>query len=101
MLSFVSVHQGGHCAREEFLYELKAGPAGGLRPPSGPAATRRSPGSRSHPTDQGEPKLLRARLVGPRRGREQAETKGQQRTATVNNTAGQVKDRLAGRRPRP
>jgi hypothetical protein len=24
---------------EEFLYELKAGPEGGLRPPSGPAAT--------------------------------------------------------------
>jgi hypothetical protein len=33
-----SVQQGNHCAREEFLYELKAGPAGGLRPPSGPAA---------------------------------------------------------------
>jgi hypothetical protein len=31
-------------SREEFLYELKAGPAGGLRPPSGPAATRREPG---------------------------------------------------------
>jgi single stranded DNA-binding protein len=30
-------------SREEFLYELKAGPAGGLRPPSGPATTRRSP----------------------------------------------------------
>ena len=29
--------------REEFLYELKAGPAGGLRPPSGPAAPRRPP----------------------------------------------------------
>jgi len=27
---------------EKFLYELKAGPAGGLRPPSGPATTRRS-----------------------------------------------------------
>ena len=33
---------------EEFLYELKAGPAGSLRPPFGPAATRRSPGSRPH-----------------------------------------------------
>jgi hypothetical protein len=32
-----SVQQGNHCAREEFLYKLKAGPAGGLRPPSGPA----------------------------------------------------------------
>jgi hypothetical protein len=35
--------------REEFLYELKAGPAGGLRPPSGPATTRQSPGNRPHP----------------------------------------------------
>jgi hypothetical protein len=30
----------------DFLYTLKAGPAGGLRPPSGPATTRRPPGSR-------------------------------------------------------
>jgi hypothetical protein len=30
-----SVQQGNHCAREDFLYELKAGPAGGrLRRPS-------------------------------------------------------------------
>jgi hypothetical protein len=35
---------------ETFLYALKAGPAGGLRPPSGPAATRRSPRNRPHPT---------------------------------------------------
>jgi hypothetical protein len=45
---------------EDFLYELKAGPAGGLRPPSGPAATRRSPGNRPHPSspeskDSGRP----------------------------------------------
>jgi hypothetical protein len=29
--------------------DIKAGPAGGLRPPSGPAATRRSPGRRPYP----------------------------------------------------
>jgi hypothetical protein len=29
--------RAGELRREEFLYELKAGPAGGLRPPSGPA----------------------------------------------------------------
>jgi len=34
---------------EDCLYELKAGPPGGLRPPSGPAATRRSPGNRPRP----------------------------------------------------
>ncbi|MDP9145072.1 MAG: hypothetical protein M3N43_10330 [Actinomycetota bacterium] len=35
MLAFRSVQQGNHCVREEFLYELKAGPAGGrLRRPS-------------------------------------------------------------------
>jgi hypothetical protein len=39
MLAFRSVQQSNHCAREEFLYELKAGPAGGLRPPSGLATT--------------------------------------------------------------
>jgi hypothetical protein len=34
---------------ETFLYTLKAGPAGGLRPPSGPATTRWSLGNRPHP----------------------------------------------------
>jgi hypothetical protein len=35
MLAFGTVQQSNHCAREEFLYELKAGPAGGrLRRPS-------------------------------------------------------------------
>jgi hypothetical protein len=35
MLAFRFVQQSNHCAREEFLYELKAGPAGGrLRRPS-------------------------------------------------------------------
>jgi hypothetical protein len=42
----------GECRREEFLYELKAGPAGGLRPPSGPAATRRPPGQPASPSRQ-------------------------------------------------
>jgi hypothetical protein len=41
--------RAGEVRREEFLYELKAGPAGGLRPPSGPAAMRRAPGSRPDP----------------------------------------------------
>jgi hypothetical protein len=49
MLAFRSIQQGNHRVGEEFLYELKAGPAGGLRPPSGPAATRRSPGNRRQP----------------------------------------------------
>jgi hypothetical protein len=35
---------------EDFLYTLKAGPAGGLRPPSGPAATRRLPRGRPRRT---------------------------------------------------
>jgi hypothetical protein len=35
MLAFRSVQQGNHRVGEEFLYELKAGPAGGrLRRPS-------------------------------------------------------------------
>jgi hypothetical protein len=35
MLAFRAVQQSNHFAREEFLYELKAGPAGGrLRRPS-------------------------------------------------------------------
>jgi hypothetical protein len=35
MLAFRTVQQSNHCAREEFLYILKAGPAGGrLRRPS-------------------------------------------------------------------
>jgi len=45
MLAFGTVQQGNHCAREEFLYELKADPAGGrLRRPSSadvPHAQRR------------------------------------------------------------
>jgi hypothetical protein len=40
MLAFRSVQQSNHCAREEFLYELKAGPAGGrLRRPSSAGST--------------------------------------------------------------
>jgi hypothetical protein len=40
MLAFRSVQQGNHCVREEFLYELKAGPAGGrLRRPSSAGST--------------------------------------------------------------
>jgi hypothetical protein len=42
------VPAAGELRWETFLYELKAGPAGGLRPPSGPATTRRSPGCRPH-----------------------------------------------------
>jgi predicted ATPase/DNA-binding CsgD family transcriptional regulator len=54
MLAFRSVVSVLLRGWETFLYTLKAGPAGGLRPPSGPAATRRSPGNRPHPavTDQ-------------------------------------------------
>jgi hypothetical protein len=37
----------GSVRRATFLYTLKAGPAGGLRPPSGPATTRRPPGRRA------------------------------------------------------
>ncbi len=33
---------------ETLLYTLKAGPAGGLRPPSGPATRRRPPGYRPY-----------------------------------------------------
>jgi hypothetical protein len=43
---------------------LKAGPAGGLRPPSGPATTRRPPGSRPHPPHQGKPEQSRPRRLG-------------------------------------
>jgi hypothetical protein len=40
MLAFRCVQQGNHCAREEFLYTLKAGPAGGrLRRPSSAGST--------------------------------------------------------------
>ena len=47
------------------LLFLKAGPAGGLRPPSGPAATRRSPGSRPHPQRQREPEQPDYTRVAP------------------------------------
>jgi hypothetical protein len=41
MLAFRTVQQSNHCAREDFLYELKAGPAGGrLRRPSSAADPR-------------------------------------------------------------
>jgi hypothetical protein len=42
MPAFRSVQQGNHCAREDFLYELKAGPAGGrLRRPSSAGSIHR------------------------------------------------------------
>ena len=48
------LHRYGSCRGlggcERLLYDvLKTGPAGGLRPPSGPATTRPSPGNRPHP----------------------------------------------------
>jgi hypothetical protein len=40
MLAIRPVQQSNHCAREDFLYELKAGPAGGrLRRPSSAGST--------------------------------------------------------------
>jgi hypothetical protein len=45
MLAFRSVVSVLLRGWETFLYTLKADPAGGLRPPSGPAATQRSPGT--------------------------------------------------------
>jgi hypothetical protein len=43
MLAFRSVQQSNYCAREEFLYILKAGPAGGrLRRPSSAGTRRRT-----------------------------------------------------------
>jgi hypothetical protein len=40
MLAFRSVQQGNHRVGEDFLYELKAGPAGGrLRRPSSAGST--------------------------------------------------------------
>src|SRR5215216_1283448 len=47
--------RAGEVRREDFLYELKAGPAGGLRPPSGPAAPRPSPRHRPHRSVQPAP----------------------------------------------
>jgi hypothetical protein len=41
--------RAGEARCEDFLYELKAGPAGGLRPPSGPAGTWRLSGERPDP----------------------------------------------------
>jgi hypothetical protein len=48
MLAFRSLQQSNHRVGEDVLHELKPVPAGGLRPPSGPAATRRSRGRRPH-----------------------------------------------------
>jgi hypothetical protein len=53
----VRAQRGGHCSAVSAVERLavrisssilKAGPAGGLRPPSGPATTRRPPGNRPH-----------------------------------------------------
>jgi hypothetical protein len=46
MLASRSVQQGNHCVREEFLYELKAGPADGRRRRPSSRRQRRD-GSRS------------------------------------------------------
>jgi hypothetical protein len=40
--AFRSVQQGNHCAREDFLYELKAGLAGGRQRPQNAAGTQGS-----------------------------------------------------------
>ena len=49
MLAFRTVQQSNHCAREEFLYELKAGPAGGrLRRPSSAGSTTTAADAPAH-----------------------------------------------------
>src|SRR5918992_4708115 len=54
MLAFGSVQQSNHCAREEFLYELKAGPAGGrLRRPSSAGGATPGAGSPTHAPPSG------------------------------------------------
>jgi hypothetical protein len=50
MLAFGTVQQSNHCAREEFLYELKAGPAGGR--------LRRPPSARQGPSARHSPQIL-------------------------------------------
>ena len=53
MLAFRTVQQSNHCAREEFLYELKAGPAGGrLRRPSSAGNTTMPTSHGRHPSRQ-------------------------------------------------
>jgi hypothetical protein len=50
-----SVQQGNHCAREDFLYELKAGPAGGrLRRPSSAGSDTTATGERASPSSHRE-----------------------------------------------
>jgi hypothetical protein len=57
MLAFRSVQQGNHRVGEDFLYELKAGPAGGrLRRPS--SAGNTSTGSRASLPPATEPPPL-------------------------------------------
>jgi hypothetical protein len=63
MLAFRSVQQSDHCAREEFLYELKAGPAGGR--PRLSAASR--PRCRGGGSDQ---------RANQREGKQQSERRG-------------------------
>jgi hypothetical protein len=91
VLAFCSVQQSNHCAREEFLYDRKAGPAGDLRPPAaslfGPAgsasaccgrdgpARRYRPPARQRPTAAGDreqrhlrhPRRAAGRPARPRR----------------------------------
>ena len=54
----------------EVLYILKAGPAGGLRPPSGPPTTRRSPWNRPYPpsTVLEAARLWHVKLTGDAQG---------------------------------
>ena len=68
MLAFRTVQQSNHCARDDFLYELKAGPAGGRL---------RRPSSRRQRYDSHRPTLITGRALSghrsqaapPRQGR--------------------------------
>ena len=69
MLAFRTVQQGNHCAREEFLYELKAGPAGGrLRRPSSAGSVAGFPlTGATHSRTVGGRDIWRKRVVVPMR----------------------------------
>jgi hypothetical protein len=86
MLAVRSVQQGNHSVGEEFLYELKAGPAGGrLRRPS--SRRQRHGGHRGTGLSprQGEPDQPKQRPVGHTWSMLEGTTNGQSRSPTVHS----------------
>ena len=84
MSAFRSVVADPSVSREKFLYELKVGPVGGLRPPSGSDST--VTGAPASPSTIGGARTVTTAPAGAHLGHAPGDSNGQSRLSTDSST---------------